>query len=186
MEIDKTELFENAWKIANKASRKYKDSAKIFFSASLKQAWRSIKKEYENYYMVTVLNDTKKAIMVSLNKIEAWLPRYAIECDNNRVVKGNKIKMMIPRHIFDEKFSNGEKENSQEMIEEKAEFVKETQKAVLVRFWNLADSYSDLEDGDWLPKSQINFHTAGDVINSINVILPVWLAKEKGLITSTF
>jgi len=43
MKIDKSQLFRNAWNIAKAAAIKFNDKAKVFFSESLKQAWKAAK-----------------------------------------------------------------------------------------------------------------------------------------------
>ena len=42
MKINKSELFKKAWKIAKTAAVKFNDSARRFFSESLKQAWKNL------------------------------------------------------------------------------------------------------------------------------------------------
>ena len=42
--MDKSKLLKTAWEIAKQASVKFNDSVKVFFSESLKQAWKNMKK----------------------------------------------------------------------------------------------------------------------------------------------
>lgn len=43
MKIDKSKLMKRAWEIAKTAAEKFNESAKVFFSESLKQAWSELK-----------------------------------------------------------------------------------------------------------------------------------------------
>lgn len=57
-------------------------------------------------------------------------------------------------------------------VEIVADFVKETEQAVLV---------SDGDNNVWLPKSQIDY-SINELTKTIVLILPEWLAIDKGLV----
>ena len=74
MKTNKTAIFKNAWAIARTASTKFNDKVKVFFPASLKQAWREITMDKK-----ITLKSAGKYPNLSISGLPEEFKKYSVE-----------------------------------------------------------------------------------------------------------
>lgn len=112
LKLDKKEIFVIAWRIAKKASQRFNQPAKEFFSLALKRAWK-IHKKGKTFFRVgsdgEVKRETEKAMLFNWAGIKSesgpnfeldfsvWMPKSLIYKIGNG--------FFIEEWIFDKKFN---------------------------------------------------------------------------------